>query len=1736
MIDPRAAGPHTLAALRSLRRLLERGSLLVRTAATVTIFSPDGTKPTDVGKEEEEEEEVVDEEAVVILPRDHERRHPFVAALEPLARGVLSCRFEQTDAGADEAVEMAIADLLGLLVDLDASVASEISSSSDEAVPAEAAKKSGAAVKSNFRGRIRPETIAESFRSVFVTRYTFHHSPALCLRFEDVLTNMIRSSFADVRYDVGPKGRSSSSAAAAALILEFLMDQMTDSGSRKGKGGFGDDSAVNDGGSGVLEEAEAAASRDGTRLLCLKLIRACLATGWGKEGGEEDYHWNGIDGEEKEGEDVFVMGPLWGDDPDRATLLRLISDDLCLSLITMGQSIWSHHSAFPSSGTKSSSSGSGSSRPGSSVPMSPDVLGEICSTLSALWNVPTLRTRLVPQFEAVFAGFYQRALSLLGRLPDPTDGAGFHANRLFDAEVEIILEGLVDLLCLQDDDSGDDRRGGTGGGGGRKRSTLETLFAAYDVSPHSSDVASGLVVELCRCCGGSVGEDGKPLVASVLGETPGVLKTGSGGAVAPSLQSKRGSFASNQSGLGSDAGSLLAPADEDPRPRRVPAHLVELCAEALAGCAGGVFQGSSATGLGLPGPDPSGGEGASLPEEDPVLTHPPPEKMHIAIEAVSRKGLTTLHLCQISPRYAKRRKRLTRRAAQLFNAKSSHGIKFLVTAGVLSSTEPVTPKDVASFLRSAIVVGLDKRAAGEYMGTIGKPPAAHKSPPVWERDWFHAAVLREYCESFHFAGQPLLDCLRTFLAAFRLPGEAQMIDRILQAFAESCGRNCREAGGCSVEGERGRRAARLFSPDEKRASDGAYLLSFSIIMLNTDLHNENIRADRKMIVEDFVRNNTDYGRDITDEGMGLPKEYLEGIYESIRTEQIRTEGEGADGVMTPDRWRDVLRGSAATATAKTTNQDGEVQVNYDDLRELVVENIWMPMLSAVGGFWGVTAGAGHSAGGLDSADLHHSGAHGVQGARLGMDLAVILLQGARDLGRPDIFRDIFETVCRYSGLLGAYGADVEDRTSDLVHSVKRQSAVAVAISAARDCGDYIGYQGWRCIWGLVFELRDLMVLGGARQSRQGLGYNLSLLAETDPDLLTESSRREFSVRLVKETLRATRAGASEDDGYGGGYYAGNSVRSALSAVGRALFGTDAPSSLSGERRLGGISTSGSTPDGRRFDVVQTVHGKEEQVLWDDMVASDDEDGYGDPDHSLNNSGGDVGEIIVPDRYSRLSSSVTSPGATFESRLLREDSLAHRGSEAQPVTGLETFEDTQAHHVSPRARIRRRLAALCDFSGLLRESRFLSMNGTRDMLRALSDIVREAQETRAAESAIATIGEDFGGVGKGGRDLDKNEYDDDGTAVTASSVAGSISNAPDGVDGASSTAAVADPYHPIFALSPASEAMAEVLICEIALQNRYRIGALWDVSLRGHYFGRLAGTGGSTGSLLGASPGPVPRQTGDDPELVPEASVSAPSSIDVAKDGEGIGATCHPLSNPGLEKCVTGLLRIAVHAVHCEEDVCSDVLSTLRVLHPPEGGAYRNCATVGLDCHLAEGLWRICRNVDSLKGVNRDGWDGLLGLVEWCAIRGEAVSAVRGGRSSGLGEDDPALQAFRSLHLILHAAELKGVVPFEVVVTVRALIRGGERQNCPKLSVAGLDLLLLLHSRLESLITGCAMRNSTEMRKDSFRGGVGGGESDKEAKDRQEVLATCWLPILEGMAEAAGKSRYPVRARVANSFD
>ena len=74
----------------------------------------------------------------------------------------------------------------------------------------------------------------------------------------------------------------------------------------------------------------------------------------------------------------------------------------------------------------------------------------------------------------------------------------------------------------------------------------------------------------------------------------------------------------------------------------------------------------------------------------------------------------------------------------------------------------------------------------------------------------------------------------TLLSGFRLPGEAQKIDRIMETLA---------ARYCALNSE-------VFP-----SADVAFVLAFSVIMLQTDLHNPAIKEEKKMTKDGFRRNN-----------------------------------------------------------------------------------------------------------------------------------------------------------------------------------------------------------------------------------------------------------------------------------------------------------------------------------------------------------------------------------------------------------------------------------------------------------------------------------------------------------------------------------------------------------------------------------------------------------------------------------------------------------------------------------------------------------------------------------------------------------------------------------------------------------------------------------------------------------------------------------------------------------------
>jgi brefeldin A-resistance guanine nucleotide exchange factor 1 len=182
--------------------------------------------------------------------------------------------------------------------------------------------------------------------------------------------------------------------------------------------------------------------------------------------------------------------------------------------------------------------------------------------------------------------------------------------------------------------------------------------------------------------------------------------------------------------------------------------------------------------------------------------------------------------------------------ADHFNRDSKKGLEFL--QGMHLLPDKLDPHSVACFLR--YTTGLDKILVGDFLGN---------------HDEFCIQVLHEFARTFDFLSLNLDTALRVFLETFKLPGESQKIQRVLEAFAERYYEQ---------------------SPDILVNKDAALLLSYSLIMLNTDQHNAQVK--KKMTEEDFIRNN----RHING-GNDLPRDYLCELYHSICMNEIR---------MTPD--------------------------------------------------------------------------------------------------------------------------------------------------------------------------------------------------------------------------------------------------------------------------------------------------------------------------------------------------------------------------------------------------------------------------------------------------------------------------------------------------------------------------------------------------------------------------------------------------------------------------------------------------------------------------------------------------------------------------------------------------------------------------------------------------------------------------------------------------------------------
>lgn len=201
--------------------------------------------------------------------------------------------------------------------------------------------------------------------------------------------------------------------------------------------------------------------------------------------------------------------------------------------------------------------------------------------------------------------------------------------------------------------------------------------------------------------------------------------------------------------------------------------------------------------------------------------------------------------------------KLIKEAIKIYTEKDSlkKAVKFLVSKDFM----PDTPQEVANFLR-VYKNHFDPAAIGDFLGEGGTTP---------EEEEYYSQIRFRYTRAVPFVETDVEPALRLYLTGcgFRLPGEAQKINRFVEVFVKAFWQDNSGTPYCPFA-----------------HPDTIHMLAYAIIMLNTDLHRANIDKKskaKKMTKEAFVNNL----RGI-DQGKDIDREYLSKIYDSIQANPI----------------------------------------------------------------------------------------------------------------------------------------------------------------------------------------------------------------------------------------------------------------------------------------------------------------------------------------------------------------------------------------------------------------------------------------------------------------------------------------------------------------------------------------------------------------------------------------------------------------------------------------------------------------------------------------------------------------------------------------------------------------------------------------------------------------------------------------------------------------------------------
>ncbi|PGH26999.1 hypothetical protein AJ80_01383 [Polytolypa hystricis UAMH7299] len=227
-------------------------------------------------------------------------------------------------------------------------------------------------------------------------------------------------------------------------------------------------------------------------------------------------------------------------------------------------------------------------------------------------------------------------------------------------------------------------------------------------------------------------------------------------------------------------------------------------------------------------------------------------------------------------RSQRQRKKIIIQGVTKFNENPKAGIEILAARGIIQ--DPNDPKQVAAFLKSTN--RLSKQMLGEYI--------SKKS---------NEALLEAFIDLLDFTGKDVVQALRNLLGSFRLPGEAPLISRIVTVFSDTY-------------------VAKV-KPPEVADKDSLFVLTYAIIMLNTNLYNPNVKAPDRMSFPAFAKNLSGVNG-----GHDFSLDFLQEIYDSIQQNEIILPEEHENKHAFEYAWHELL--DKAGSTGELAIQDSNV--------------------------------------------------------------------------------------------------------------------------------------------------------------------------------------------------------------------------------------------------------------------------------------------------------------------------------------------------------------------------------------------------------------------------------------------------------------------------------------------------------------------------------------------------------------------------------------------------------------------------------------------------------------------------------------------------------------------------------------------------------------------------------------------------------------------------------------------